>query len=137
MQTTLAAVSAARDDKLWGLCGTYLEDQNHQTTLNVTTKKITTPTTIERLTFVVFRCTFTSGRPELLFSIDMVNLSTAPDVNGANRKSIAANLTAAKAVTHARRLADLHGGARKRAGLRRNSDRSPTHYSFPHSSVHL
>ena len=45
--------------------------QNHHTTLNIAAKKTTTPITIERFTFVVRLCTFTSGRPLLSFSMDM------------------------------------------------------------------
>jgi hypothetical protein len=48
-----------------------LEYQNHHTTPNVTAKKMAMPITIEKFTFVVRRCTSTSGNPELCFSIDM------------------------------------------------------------------
>ncbi len=54
-------------------------DQNHQTRLNIAAKKIPTPMTSERFTLVVRLCTFTSGRPELSFSIDMRNRRHGPD----------------------------------------------------------
>jgi hypothetical protein len=48
--------------------------QNHQTKLNIAAKNIAMPITIERFTFVVRLRRFTSGSPELSFSIDMMML---------------------------------------------------------------
>jgi hypothetical protein len=54
------------------------EDQKYQTTPAMAAKKIATPITIPKFTFVVRLCTFTSGRPELSFSIDMMGAHHGP-----------------------------------------------------------
>ena len=46
-------------------------DENHHTTAAMAAKKMARPITMERFTLVVRLCTFTSGSPELSFSMDM------------------------------------------------------------------